>query len=746
MAKIRIYEWAKKNHIKSTEIVKTLNQKGYKIRNHTSIVDDTILKKYFLPGDKRSIPEKKIESSKQNHSIKNERKKEDSKKASPIKDTRKKTDYKKSEKPSPTRENLQSEKKTVNKKRNTNAKNRYKYDRFKMFDKEETQEDAGKTKTQIKKEAREKRQKELAEEITIVEFSEDMTVAKFAAEINIPVTDIVSKLFELGIMATVNQSLSREVADVLADEYNIEIKDDINEKNLEFDNLLPDFGDYKKEKRPPIVTIMGHVDHGKTTLLDYLRKSNITKKEAGGITQHIGAYQIEKNKQKITFLDTPGHAAFSEMRARGADLTDIAILVVAADDGVKPQTKEAIDHLKSSKTPLIVAINKIDKDGINLEKIYGELAENDVVVEEWGGDVPAIKISALKGTGIDELLGYIKLLSDLHEKKVSFEGRGIGTVIEAHLDKGRGAVATILLEEGVLQEKDPIVIGNTYGSIRVMQDEYGNRHKKISPSMPVEITGIKEVPDSGDKFFVAESLKEAQDIGEKRAALQLKKDRGGAHALSLEELNNLIKEGDIKELPVIIKSDVRGSSEALASSLEKIDVEGVRVRVVSKGVGAITESDVLLATANNTIIIGFNVRPDSGAKNKIEFEKIDIILNNVIYKIIEQIEDAMKGMQEKKYTEEVIGMAAVEEIFKISGIGKVAGAVVTEGKITRDSKMRLVRDGVVLYDGDIGQLKRYKDDVSEVVEGQDCGISFKDYSDLKKGDELEAYNVEEIKN
>ncbi len=815
MAKIRIYEWAKANNISSAVIVKELNNKGHKVRNHTSVIETDILEGLFKttktikeetkPEIKEEKPVNKASTFNKDNKISSEKKPYNKDNRSygdkkpynkdnrsygdkkPFnKDNRSNGDKKPfnkdnknfgdkkpfnkdnrnfgDKKPFNKDNRNFGDKKPFNKdnkvektsseeiaKKPTNKKRvmpKKKFDRFKMFDKEVDKNlTDGKTKTQIKKEAREKRQEDKKEEVTILKWADDMTVSKFASSIDIPVTDIVTKLFELGIMATVNQNLSQDAAEILATEYNVEIVEDDSNSDIEIENLLPDFSDYSKTKRPPVVTIMGHVDHGKTTLLDTLRNLNIsiTAKEAGGITQHIGAYQIiAKNKEKITFLDTPGHAAFSQMRARGANVTDITILVVAADDGVMPQTIEAITHAKSADTPLIVAINKMDKPEANPDRVLSELAEHNVLVEEWGGDVPAIKISALKGEGIDELLDYIKLISDLNNYTASFEGPGVGTVIEANLDKGRGPVATILLEEGSLMLKDSIVIGDTWGTIRVLQDEYGKRHKAIEPSMPVEITGLKEVPQAGDKFFVAKDAKEAQMIGEKRSQLRRQKDRGNAHALSLEELNNLIEQGNIKELPVIIKADVQGSAEALASALEQIEVNGVKVRVVSKGVGAISESDVLLASANKTIIVGFNVRPDATAKKKIEKENIELIVNNIIYKIIEQIEDSMQGMKEKKYTEDVIGNAVVQEVFKISGIGKVAGALVTEGKITKESNMRLVRDGVVLYDGEIGQLKRYKDDVNEVINGQDFGVSFANYSELKKGDELEAYKLEEV--
>lgn len=756
MAKVRIYQWAKQNKLESATVVKELSRLGYKVRNHTSLIEEEILvKELKKTNTSTSESNKKASKSKINKSeVNTKSSKNQSRSTAPSKKTQtdsnkdgKRTFNRDTKKPQPKKEETAVEEKPKTKQKTTKRPKRKAYDRFEIFDKEDNKNlDNGKTKTQIKKEAREKRQEEISKETTTLKWQDDMTVAKFAQEIKIPVTDIVSKLFELGIMATVNQNVSQEVGEILASEYNVEVIENSDNDQYDMDNLLPEFKEEDKEARPPVVTIMGHVDHGKTTLLDTLRNLNkgVVDTEAGGITQHIGAYQIKTEAgDKITFLDTPGHAAFSQMRARGANITDIIILVVSADDGVMPQTIEAITHAKTAKIPIIVAINKIDKPDANPERVLGELAEQGIMVEEWGGEVPAVRISALKKEGIDGLLDYIKVMSDIYDYKASPKGYGVGTVIESNLDKGRGAVATILLEEGELKLKDPIVIGNTWGSVRTLEDEYGVKHKKILPSMPVEITGLKDVPEAGEKFFVAPSTKEAQELGEKRAQLKLTKDRGSSHAMSLEELNNMISKGDIKELPVIIKADVHGSAEALAQALEQIEVGGVKVRVVSKSVGAINESDVLLASANQTIIVGFNVRADANAKKQIESEGIQLIINNIIYKIIEEITDAMEGMREKKYTEDVIGTAEVQEVFKISSIGKVAGALVTSGKITRDSKMRLIREGIVLYDGDIGQLKRYKDDVKEVIEGQDFGVSFKNYSELKKGDELEAYILEE---
>lgn len=758
MNKVRIYEWAKQHNKRSSEIVKGLQNCGHKVRNHTSLVDEKLLNSLFL-DEKNKEETREITSvkhknnfSKQNNKKTTNNKNNDNK---PKRNNTQATNNDKKIKSGPKKNNKPNnyKEKTVSKpaepqinNSNKNQKNKQhqeKFDRFAEFDKKENAIFDHKTRTQIKKEARLLREKELKEQTTIVKWSDDMTVSKFATSINIPASDIIAKLFDLGILATLNQPLNKESAEILCTDYNVEIVEDDSNQEYEFDNLIPIIDDKDRVKRPPIVTIMGHVDHGKTTLLDYIRNTEITAKEYGGITQHIGAYQITHKDKEITFLDTPGHAAFSAMRARGANITDITILVVAADDGVMPQTKEALAHAQEAKTPLIVAINKMDKPEANPERVMSELAELNVLAEEWGGETPFIKISARTGEGIDELLDYIDIIADMHDYKAASDAPAYGTVIEANLDKGCGPIATILVEEGTLNLGDSIVIGHTWGTIRKMEDDFGQTFKTAKPSQPVQIMGLKAVPNAGDKFVVLKNAKEAQLIGEKRSEIFAQKTRNAAQAMNLEELNMKIAEGSVKELPVLIKADVQGSVEALASSLEDIEINGVKVRIVYKAVGAINESDVMLASTSNAILIGFNVRPDNVAKSLIESEHVELLLNNVIYKIIEEIEDSMNGMRDKKYREEIIGYADVLEIFKISGVGKVLGANVTEGKITRDSCIRLIRDGIVVYDGEIGQLKRHKDEVKEVVAGQDCGISFRDFDDVKKGDQIESYILEE---
>lgn len=498
-------------------------------------------------------------------------------------------------------------------------------------------------------------------------------------------------------------------------------------------------------ERPPVVTIMGHVDHGKTTLLDTLRNSRVATGEAGGITQHIGAYQIEEAGKKITFLDTPGHAAFTSMRARGASVTDLTILVVAADDGVMPQTIEAINHSKAANVPIIVAINKIDKPGANPERVIGELAEHGVISTAWGGESEFVEISAKFNQNIDELLETVLLVAEIQELKADATVRAIGTVIEAHLDKGKGAVATLLVQQGTLNVQDPIVAGNTFGRVRAMTNDLGRRVKVAGPSTPVSITGLNEAPMAGDHFAVYEDEKSARAAGEERAKRALLKQRQATQRVSLENLFDTLKAGEVKSVNVIIKADVQGSVEALASSLQKIEVEGVKVNIVHSAVGAINESDVTLAAASNALIIGFNVRPTAEARSQAETDDVEVRLHSIIYKVIEEMEDAMKGMLDPEYEEKIIGEAIVRETFKVSKVGTIGGFMVIRGKITRDSSVRVIRDGVVVFDGQLASLKHYKDDVKEVGNAQEGGLMIENYNDLRVDDTIEAYIMEEIK-
>ena len=497
-------------------------------------------------------------------------------------------------------------------------------------------------------------------------------------------------------------------------------------------------------ERPPVVTIMGHVDHGKTTLLDSIRDTKVTEGEAGGITQHIGAYQVEIDGKQITFLDTPGHAAFTTMRARGAKVTDITILVVAADDGVMPQTIEAINHAKAADVPIIVAVNKIDRPGANPDRVKQELTEHGLIPEDWGGDTIFVEISAKFHQNIDTLLEMILLVAEVAELKANPKRMALGTVVEAHRDKGKGSVATLLVQNGTLKVGDPIVVGTTFGKVRAMVNDIGRRVKEAPPSMPVEITGLSDVPQAGDRFQVFPDEKKARQIGEARLQKAVAEHRGENVKISLEDLFNQIKEGDVKEINVVVKADVQGSAEAVAGSLQKIEVEGVKIKIIHTGVGAITESDIILASASNAIVIGFNVRPDGNARSTAEREQVDIRLHTIIYKAIEEMEAAMQGMLDPEYEEKVIGQAEVRQTFKVSKIGTIAGSFVTEGKITRDSSVRLLRDSVILYDGKIEALKRFKDDVKEVMKGYECGITIQNYNDIKEGDTIEAYVMEEV--
>lgn len=583
---------------------------------------------------------------------------------------------------------------------------------------------------------------------TEFEYTAGMTVAEIAKRIKREPAEIVKKLFLMGVMATQNQSLDGDTIELLMVNYGIEPKEKVEVDNADIERFFVEEGYLNEDamtERPPVVTIMGHVDHGKTTLLDTLRNSRVATGEAGGITQHIGAYQIEEAGKKITFLDTPGHAAFTSMRARGASVTDLTILVVAADDGVMPQTIEAINHSKAANVPIIVAINKIDKPGANPERVIGELAEHGVISTAWGGESEFVEISAKFNQNIDELLETVLLVAEIQELKADATVRAIGTVIEAHLDKGKGAVATLLVQQGTLNVQDPIVAGNTFGRVRAMTNDLGRRVKVAGPSTPVSITGLNEAPMAGDHFAVYEDEKSARAAGEERAKRALLKQRQATQRVSLENLFDTLKAGEVKSVNVIIKADVQGSVEALASSLQKIEVEGVKVNIVHSAVGAINESDVTLAAASNALIIGFNVRPTAEARSQAETDDVEVRLHSIIYKVIEEMEDAMKGMLDPEYEEKIIGEAIVRETFKVSKVGTIGGFMVIRGKITRDSSVRVIRDGVVVFDGQLASLKHYKDDVKEVGNAQEGGLMIENYNDLRVDDTIEAYIMEEIK-
>lgn len=583
----------------------------------------------------------------------------------------------------------------------------------------------------------------------VLVYEEGMNAQDLGKLLHREPAEIVKKLFMLGVLTNQNQSLDKDTIELLAAEYGIDAKQKVHEDISDIDTLYNKRMEESKKsknqvKRPPVVTIMGHVDHGKTTLLDRLRHTHVSAHEAGGITQKIGAYQVRLDNRLITFLDTPGHAAFSNMRARGAEITDIVVLVVAADDGVMPQTVEAIDHAKSANVPIIVAINKMDKPGANPQHVTEELMKYNLIPEDYGGDTIFVNISAKTGQNVDDLLQMILLQADVMELKANPTEMAIGTVIEARLSRGRGPVADVLIQQGTLNIGDPIVVGDTFGRVRTMTNDRGRQVKKATPSEPVEITGLNDVPESADKLVEFKDEKTARSVGEARAQQSLQKSREKVQHVTLDNLFDTMKKENMKEVDIVLKADVQGSVEALQQSLEKIEVEGVRVNIIHSGVGAINESDVTLAGASNAFIIGFNVRPTATAKSQAETDSVDIRLYSVIYKAIDDVTAAMKGMLEPTYEEKVIGNLTVRETWKVSKVGTIAGSFVDKGVVKNDSKIRVIRDGIVKYDGEIASLKRFKDDVKEVKQGNDCGLTIKDYNDIKVGDEFEVYEMQQV--
>ena len=683
MKKVRIYEYAKEIGKQSKDLIAVLKDANIEVSNHMSMLTEEGLAKLD------SVFKKQEETTENEQSSNNEGKKNKKKKV-------KKEKVKKSQKQQPAIIEAPSE--------------------------------------------------ETISEDTIL-VKDGMTVGELSEVLNVGSTELIKKLFmELKIMANINQSLTLEQIELIAMDYGKEIQEEveINKEDLDLYFEVED-ADKDLKERAPIVTIMGHVDHGKTTLLDTIRNSRVTAGEAGGITQHIGAYQVRAKDKKITFLDTPGHAAFTTMRARGAKITDVTILVVAADDGVMPQTIEAINHAKAADVPIIVAVNKMDKPQANPDRVMNELVEYGLISEEWGGDTIFVPISALKGEGIDELLENILLVTEMQELKANPNRLALGTVIEAKLDKGRGAVATLLVQNGSLNVGDPVVVGNTYGRVRAMINDRSKNIQTAKPSTPVEITGLQDVPNAGDRFVVFGDEKTARQIGEKRQQQYIETTRQANSAVSLDTLFEQMKQGEMKDLNIIIKADVQGSVEALAMSLAKIDVEGVNVRIIHTGVGAINESDITLAVASSAVVIGFNVRPDNNAKQMAQTEQVDIRLHSIIYKVIEEIEAAMTGLLDPEFVEKVIGLAEVRQVYKVSKIGTIAGAYVTEGKVSRDGKVRVIRDSVVIYEGEIDTLRRFKDDVKEVQSGYECGMTVENFNDIKEGDVFEVYIMEEVK-
>ena len=578
----------------------------------------------------------------------------------------------------------------------------------------------------------------------VVEYEEGITVDELSQKIGQTPANVIKVLFMLGTMVTINSSLNDEQVELICMEYGLECKKVVPVSEVNFEDLEVVDDPKDLEPRPPVITIMGHVDHGKTTLLDHIRKSRVSEGEFGGITQHIGAYQVSVKGKKITFLDTPGHEAFTAMRARGAMITDIVIIVVAADDGVMPQTREAVDHALAANVPIIVAINKIDKPGADPQRIMTEVSELGLMPEEWGGDVPYVNISAKKGIGIDELLETVTVVAELAELKANPKRMAYGSVIEGRLDKGRGPVATLLIQNGTLRSGNPIVVGATYGRVRQLVDDRGREIKSAGPATPVEITGLNEVPEAGDKFMVFETEREARHVGEERAQKKIEEERNSTSAMSLDDLFSQMKSGEVVDLNIIVKADVNGTAEAVKSSLEKIDVEGARVNVIRSTVGAISESDILLASASKAIIYGFNVRPDANVRRKADEEGVEIRLHQVIYKMVEEIEAAMKGMLAPEMEEVVTGQAEIRHIYKVSKIGNIAGCYVTDGSIKRDCGIRLIREGIIVYEGKLASLKRFKDDAKEVNQGYECGLTIENYNDIKECDIVEGYVMQEV--
>lgn len=719
MSKKRIYEYAKELNLKSKEIIDELKSMNVEVSNHMQSLEDDQIKALDKKFKKEQNTDDK-QNTQNNHQKSNNKQNQNNKSNQSNKEKQ---------------NNKGNQQKSNNQQKNQNKKNG-------QNNKGKQQNKNNKNNKNNKQQSQASEPKEMPSKIT---YQEGITVGELAEKLNVESSGIIKKLFLLGIMANINQSLDEETLELIADDYGVEIEQEVV---IDEEDLSIYFDDETEDpdaiERPAVVTIMGHVDHGKTTLLDSIRHTKVTEGEAGGITQHIGAYQIENGGKKITFLDTPGHAAFTTMRARGAQVTDITILVVAADDGVMPQTIEAINHAKEAEVPTIVAVNKIDKPTANPDRVMQELTEYGLIPEDWGGDTIFVPLSALSGDGIEDLLEMIGLVAEVQELKANPDKRVVGTVIEAELDKSRGPAASLLVQNGTLNVGDSIVVGNTYGRIRAMVNDLGKRIKSAGPSTPVEITGINDVPLAGDRFVVFSDEKQARRIGEARHEASVIQQRQESKNVSLDNLFEQMKQGEMKDLNVIIKGDVQGSVEALAASLMKIDVEGVNVRIIHTAVGAVNESDVTLANASNGIIIGFNVRPDAGAKRAAEAENVDMRLHRVIYNVIEEIESAMKGLLDPEYEEQVIGQAEVRQTFKVSKVGTIAGSYVTEGKITRNAGVRVIRDGIVLFEGELDTLKRFKDDAKEVAQGYECGITIEKYNDLKEGDIIEAFEMVEI--
>lgn len=730
MTKIRVHEYAKQVNKSSKEVIEQLTQLNEKVTNHMSTLEKEVINKLDKIFKKSTNkPQNQNNASKPKPANKPQAKEGQSTTTSSASQNQNRN------KPN----NQQGNKKQGAQQGNANNRN-------KRGNQRQRPGIHGGRRRPPRQPVAPVAPKELPEKIT---FYESLSVAELAKKIYREPSEIIKKLFGLGVMATINQELDKDAIELICADYGVEVEEEIriDRTDLEtyFEEENQEINEEDYVERPPVVTIMGHVDHGKTTLLDSIRQTKVTAGEAGGITQHIGAYQVTEGDKKITFLDTPGHAAFTTMRARGAKVTDLTILVVAADDGVMPQTVEAINHAKAAEVPIIVAVNKMDKPTANPDRVMQELTEHGLVPEAWGGETIFVPISALKGEGIDELLEMVLLVAEVAELKANPDRLALGTVIEAQLDKGRGAVATLLIQDGTLEVGSPIVVGTAFGRVRAMVNDIGRRVKVAGPSTPVEITGLNEVPQAGDRFVVFKDEKTARAVGEARATTAIQAQRSETQRVTLDNLFEQMSQGDVKELNLIVKADVQGTVEAMAASLMKIDVEGVNVKIIHTGAGAITESDISLAAASNAIVIGFNVRPDVNAKRAAQEEGVDIRLHRVIYKVIEEIEAAMKGLLDPEYEEKVIGQAEVRQTIKVSKVGTIAGSYVTEGKITRDSGVRIIRDNVVIYEGELDTLKRFKDEAKEVAKGYECGITIENYNDIKEGDIIEAFIMEEIK-
>ena len=757
MSKTRVYELAKTLEISNKELLEKLKEMGIEAKSHSSGLEqesvDKVLAAFGKKSEKSEKSEEKKAEPKKNNKFQNKQEKR------PANHQNKRNDVKNNGKPehkneakqeNKTERNNQPKQENKAEKSNQSKQDKKPVNRTSPFH----QVNGSKKKNKKNRNNRNNNQPmpsaidetQEADEILEIQIAESISVKELAEKINKPASAVIMQLMKMGVMATANQEIDFETAEKVCETFDI-----IVEKAEEIDLLEEAFKeevDAEEDlvERPPVVVVMGHVDHGKTSLLDAIRHSHVTAKEAGGITQHIGAYTVSIDGKPITFLDTPGHEAFTAMRMRGAQVTDIAILVVAADDGVMPQTIEAINHAKAAGVEIIVAINKIDKPGANPERVKQELVEFGLVAEDWGGDTICVPVSAVSKDGIDNLLEMIILVAEMKELKANPNKRARGNIIEAQLDKGRGAVATVLVQSGTLNVGDPIVAGAAHGRVRAMMNDRGQKVKKAGPSMPVEILGLNEVPMAGDMFYAAESEKQARQVAESVIAKgreDLIKDT--PQKVSLDDLFNQIQSGNVKELNIVIKADVQGSVEAVRQSLEKLSNEEVRIRTIHGGVGAVTESDVMLASASNAIIIGFNVRPETSAKNVAEDQKVDIRLYRVIYNAIEDITAAMKGMLDPVYEEKIVGHAEIRQIFKASGVGTIGGSYVTDGKFVRNAKVRIVRDGIVVYDGELATLRRFKDDVKEVNAGYECGLLFNKFNDIKEGDVVEAFVMEEIK-